>query len=106
MRAAILKSKNLLFLTLFFCVKIGNAQLSTYNPVPNIMSPDVASLGKYGTYTVNYYTGTPNISIPLHSVKENGVEVPISLSYDASGFIPNKNAGMVGLNWNLIAGGA
>jgi YD repeat-containing protein len=70
------------------------------------MSPDAATLGKYGTYNVNYYTGTPDISIGLHEVNENGMKVPIAISYDAGGFIPNKNAGIVGLNWSLTAGGA
>lgn len=74
--------------------------------LPNIMSPDVASLGKYGVYGVSYYTGAPNISIPLHEINENGLSIPLVLSYDASGFVPNKNAGLVGLNWNLTLGGA
>ncbi len=30
----------------------------------------------------------------------------LALSYDASGFIPNKNASIVGLDWNLLASGA
>jgi hypothetical protein len=74
--------------------------------VPNIQSPDVAALGKYGTYEVNLNTGSPNISIPLHTIAENGISVPISISYDASGFIPNKQPGVVGQDWNLSAGGA
>ncbi|HEX4876719.1 MAG TPA: hypothetical protein VFV31_08615, partial [Chitinophagaceae bacterium] len=74
--------------------------------VPNIMSPEAASLGKYGAYNVSYYSGSPNISIPLHEIKENGVNIPLVLTYDASGFVPNKNASMVGLNWQLVAGGA
>src|SRR5688572_23420804 len=84
----------------------SQAQQNSFNPVPNIMSPDAASLGKYGSYNVNYYTGVPDITIPLHNINESGIDVSLSLSYDASGFIPNKNAGIVGHNWNLIAGGA
>jgi hypothetical protein len=57
-------------------------------------------------YNINYYTGTPGISIPLYTLTEYGTSVPVSLSYDATGFIPNKNASVVGLNWNLSAGGA
>ncbi len=70
------------------------------------MSPEAATLGKYGSYNVNYYTGTPGISVPLHEINEAGLKIPIGLSYDAAGFIPNKNAGVAGLNWNLQAGGA
>jgi len=80
--------------------------MSNLRSLHNIMSPDAASLGKYGTYNINYHTGTPNISVPLHQVNECGIQIPISISYDASGFVPNKNAGIVGLNWSLNAGGA
>lgn len=74
--------------------------------IPNIQSPEVASLGKFGTYDVNLNTGSPSISIPLHSISESGINVPISISYDASGFIPNKQPGIIGQDWNLTAGGA
>jgi Family of unknown function (DUF5977) len=94
-----------LFWTIF-SLSLCTLQTNGQNALPNIMSPGVATLGKYGTYNINYYTGTPNISIPLHDISENGIQVPISLSYDASGFIPNKSSGQVGLNWTLMAGGA
>jgi uncharacterized protein YjhX (UPF0386 family) len=74
--------------------------------LPSAMSPEVANLGKYGTYNVNYHTGNADISVPLHSYTENGINISLGLGYDASGFVPNKSAGTVGLNWNLISGGA
>ena len=74
--------------------------------IPTIMSPEVSTLGKYGTYNISYYTGTPNISIPLHQIEENGMSIPINLFYDAGGFIPNKESGQAGLNWSLMSGGA
>lgn len=86
---------------------LAEAANNAFNKPPvNILSPDMATLGKYGNYNVNYYTGTPNISIPIYELKESGLSIPISVSNDASGFIPNKNAGVVGHNWNLTAGGA
>lgn len=74
-------------------------------PPVNIISPDVASLGTYGTYNVNLYTGSPSINLPLYELKESGVNIPITINYDASGFIPNKNSSQVGMNWNLYTGG-
>ncbi len=85
---------------------LGQNAMPVNKDLPNIMSPEAASLGKYGMYDVNLYTGSPNISIPFHQISENGVNIPIALSYDASGFIPNRNASVVGTNWNLVAGGA
>ena len=74
--------------------------------IPNVMTPEASDLGKYGTYSVNYYTGIPGIQIPLYEVKETDMSVPISLSYTGSGCIPNKNAGIAGMDWNINAGGA
>ncbi|NML22434.1 hypothetical protein HHL16_16235 [Pseudoflavitalea sp. G-6-1-2] len=104
-RLLVRKAITILLLAIITTIEL-QAQQNSFNPVPNIMSPDAATLGKYGTYNVNYYTGVPEISIPLHSINENGLNIPIALSYDASGFVPNKNAGVAGLNWSLIAGGA
>lgn len=88
-------------------VNTGYTQNNSFNKPPvSFLSPDAASLGRYGTFNVNHYTGAPNIAIPIYEIKESGLSIPISISYDASGFIPNKNSGVVGQNWNLTAGGA
>jgi len=70
-----------------------------------VMSPEIASLGKFGAYPVSYYTGTPDINIPLYQLKVHNIEIPITLQYDASGFMPNKDSGKVGHDWTLCAGG-
>lgn len=51
----------------------------------NHLTPEAASLGKYGTIAMTEYTGTPNIRIPLLEVKSGDVSYPIELYYDASG---------------------
>ena len=98
----------ILFIIAAFPVCGGiHAQTNSFSKPPvNILSPDAANLGKYGAYEVNHYTGTPNISVPIYTIKEPGIEIPISINYDASGFMPNKNSSQVGQNWNLSAGGA
>ena len=59
-------------------------------------TPEAATLNKYGDYSVGYFTGKPNISIPISASEE----VPIELSYDASGHKPEQHHGWVGLGWN------
>jgi uncharacterized repeat protein (TIGR02543 family) len=68
-------------------------------------SPTEAALGKYGSFPVSLYTGTPNISIPLFEIRNKNLSVPISLSYHASGIKVEERAGWVGLGWSLNAGG-
>lgn len=80
---------------------INNLQLSS----PSIVSPDAASLGKYGAIPVNLSTGIPGISIPFYEIKEGNISVPISLSYHAGGNKVDEVASWVGLGWSLNAGG-
>lgn len=71
----------------------------------NHLTPEAASLGKYGTIAMSEYSGTPNIRIPLLTVKSGEVSYPIELYYDASGIKVEQNATFVGLGWNLSCGG-
>ncbi|UFH53656.1 hypothetical protein [Spirosoma sp. KNUC1025] len=68
-------------------------------------SPDVASLGKYVDIPVNNYTGTPDISIPLYTIKTRDLQVPLSLNYHGSGIRVEEEASSVGLGWSLSSGG-
>lgn len=80
--------------------------ISAQQNIPiNIPTPNAASLGKYGDIPVSYYTGNPNITIPLHTFSVRGVEMPISLRYDASGVQMNVLPTWTGHNWTLDVGG-
>lgn len=66
-----------------------------------VFSPEVATMTRYGTFPVSYYTGQPDISIPIYTVKSGDYEIPISLKYDASGFRPNNPDGLLGQSWSF-----
>lgn len=51
----------------------------------NQPSPTAASLGKFGEVPVSLYTGTPNVTIPLHEVESQSLSVPIRLRYQGGG---------------------
>jgi len=70
-----------------------------------IPSPNASSLGLYTELPVSYFTGIPNISVPLYTVKGNKINMPISMSYNASGLRPEVHPGWVGNGWSLQAGG-
>lgn len=69
-------------------------------------SPNASALLQYANVPVNLYTGVADISVPLYDFPGRKVNVPISLSYHASGIKVKDIASSVGLGWNLNAGGA
>ncbi|MEM6631276.1 MAG: RHS repeat domain-containing protein [Bacteroidota bacterium] len=79
-------------------------QLDMLMRVPQ--TPEAAAFIQHGNIPVNMYTGTPQISIPLHNIDGREFALPISLTYDASGIKVDQIATWVGLGWNLNAGGA
>ena len=103
----------------WMCLLIGilsaKAQDSDANPfdysgeldrmvnIPN--SPEAEAFSKYGNTSVNMYTGTPNIGVPLYTYNGRELNIPINLSYDATGIKVEQTATQVGLGWNLAIGG-
>jgi len=103
MKARFINLRILMLSGLFFCSIIT---MSQERELPlNIQSPNSASLGTFGNAPVNYYTGSPNITIPIHSLNAYGLSMDIYLSYAASGIQIDRHPGWVGQNWNLQAGG-
>ena len=80
-----------------------NDQFTKIVSIPN--SPEAEAFTKYGEYPINQYTGTPNIEIPIYTIKGRELDIPITLTYDASGIKVNQIASNVGLGWNLMVGG-
>src|ERR1035437_4672895 len=68
-------------------------------------SPEVAMLSKFQNINVSTYTGVPDLSIPLYTIKVDGVEIPIVLRYNPSGIYVAEEATWIGLGWDLSAGG-
>jgi len=96
--------RNILILALIVSSCVISAQDSQFNvEIPR--TPTAASLGKYGDIPVSYHTGVPNISIPIYTVQEGNLTLPISFSYHSSGIKINETASWVGLGWTLNAGG-
>jgi YD repeat-containing protein len=78
-----------------------NLTLKSYAPV----SPNASGLGIYGDIPVGFYSGTPDISVPVYTIKTNGVNFPIELNYHADGLKVLSEATFVGLDWTLSNGG-
>ena len=84
-------------------VNWGYSQDVHQNIVPP--SPNATGFAKYVDTPVSYYTGIPNISIPIYEITAKGFSLPINLSYHAGGIKVSQEASWVGLGWSLNAGG-
>jgi YD repeat-containing protein len=61
---------------------------------------------KFEEIPVGYYTGIPNVSIPITSAKlKNGQTLEVKLDYHPANINANQEASDCGLGWSLIAGG-
>lgn len=96
-------SKAFVTFILFAVAFTGEAQPLQKNVIP--ASPEAASLAKYGTIPVSKYTGTASTSVPIYTLKVGQLELPVSISYHASGIRVTDLASNVGLGWSLNAGG-
>lgn len=94
------------YLLLFSIVFINNtySQISAFKLDP-VKSPDATAFVNANFMNLDEYIGKANISIPLYSINLDGLEIPISLTYDTGGVKVNTTASNVGLNWSLNAGG-
>src|SRR5882724_4929646 len=77
----------------------GHTQNFNPNNLTNINppSPEVAALGKYLDMPVGYATGTAAVSVPIYTVKNGSLEVPVSLSYHTGGIKVEEAASWIGL---------
>ncbi|WP_375448652.1 RICIN domain-containing protein [uncultured Fibrella sp.] len=99
-------AKNVLLRVVLSLSIVANANAQFQRQDYSSPSPNAASLGLNGEVPVSLYTGLPNIEIPIYTIEQGNLKVPITLSYHASGVRVNQHPGWVGLNWNLNAGGA
>ena len=103
--------KKLLYLFCLVSISSVNSQNQTDNffstPKSYPVAPSAYEFAKYGNIPVSYYTGIPNVSIPIYTIEAgaNDLQIPISLSYHSNGFKVNEESGWTGLGWTLNAGG-
>lgn len=71
----------------------------------SVASPNAAGLGKFADIPVNFNNGLPQVIVPIATVSEAHLQLPLSLQYHAAGVKVGEVASWVGLNWVLNAGG-
>lgn len=101
---------NILYLLAFLLSLNINAQhfeeeTDKFSPKNIPPSPVAASLGNYGNIPVGMSTGSPNVNLEIYTLKENGISIPVSLSYSSNGVRVDATSKQLGIDWDLIVGG-
>jgi YD repeat-containing protein len=83
----------------YLAAQNGNMEIAPVRVIgPN---PEAAKIAQYGAYSISYYTGKPEISVPLHTIQTADLSLPISLIYESTGMKPDDLASWVGTGWML-----
>ncbi|MDU1893046.1 MAG: hypothetical protein E6767_20410 [Dysgonomonas sp.] len=71
------------------------------NPQVKIETPGVSQMSRHDNISINEYLGIPDISIPLCNMELPDINIPLSISYQATGIKVNQDASSVGIGWDL-----
>lgn len=97
-----------LFFLILSCPEVaaqGESLKSNYYENLNPASPVKGVFGSFGNTKINHYTGLPEIKLDMFTLEGRESNLPISLSYDASGVRTDDLSGPAGMKWSLNAGG-
>lgn len=98
--------KTLINLVLLFGVIEGTVAQRLTDMVNYPITPQASAIFKSIDAPVSYYTGQPNVSIPIYTISQDGVQVPISISFSTSGILVTEEATNIGLGIRLNWGGS
>ncbi|SDP94123.1 hypothetical protein SAMN05428975_3864 [Mucilaginibacter sp. OK268] len=84
----------------FHAIAQSAADFQNIIPVSTV-SPNAASLGKFGDVPVSYATGIPSVTIPLYEINVGKIKIPLSLDYHGGGVRVDEVSSSVGTSWAL-----
>ncbi|OYQ35453.1 hypothetical protein CHU92_10770 [Flavobacterium cyanobacteriorum] len=91
------------------CITIGAYAQNSAIKTPSITppSPTVANLMNFEEVPIDYYSGQPDISIPIYTKALNSeLSLPVVLKYNTMGLRIESRSGWTGTGWSLDTGGA
>ena len=67
-------------------------------------SPEVSALLEYSVPDVDQCTGQPSIALPIYTLRQGTLELPISIGYQSGGVRMMQEVSTAGLSWRLDCG--
>ncbi|GAB3359903.1 hypothetical protein GCM10027566_25480 [Arachidicoccus ginsenosidivorans] len=68
------------------------------------VSPTTYQFTKYEDLPIGKYTGVADVTVPLYTIEQGDLTIPITVNYHTGGIKVNEEASWVGLGWNLPLG--
>ena len=99
------KTLNQIIICALLMINTFNYNTIAQDILPTPPTPQSAQFMRYGEIPVGHTTGVPQIEIPIYTINTGIIDIPISISYHASGFKVNDVASPVGLGWVVNANG-
>lgn len=78
-----------------------------FDPTIQVQRPaaETQAVCDFAEVPVDLHTGRVNIAIPLYTVENGDIRIPITLAYHGGGIRVSDECGAVGLGWTLQVGG-
>lgn len=73
--------------------------------INQLLNPTPAAFVEHGFFSVGHNTGNVKVGIPLYTIVDGDISVPISINYTQSSVKVNTIASNTGLGWSLDYGG-
>ena len=109
------QAKRSVFALCLACMGLGmqaqsgsNMQDYSLNHNPDdyqIATPNAATFNRYVNNPVDLYSGSAKLDIPIYTLTDGAIQIPIRLHYATTGIKVSEEASWVGLGWNLAVGG-
>ncbi|WP_314057650.1 hypothetical protein, partial [Empedobacter brevis] len=99
--------KNIVLLSLLTLSNYINAQQNSYVPSTEVTPPSLENyfFTKNGNLDISGNKGGFSHQLPIYSLKNGDINLNLNLTYYTDGVKVNDIAGLVGMGWNLNAGG-
>jgi len=103
-----MRTKKTIIFILFLIAGIHlRAQEDSYTTsLPDVVPPAPISqiFQKFLGYPISHATGTVDVTIPIYTIEENGLSIPMEMKYHSSGVKAQDPIGVIGSNWSLFPG--
>ncbi|WP_299432030.1 hypothetical protein [uncultured Aquimarina sp.] len=89
------------FVFFWICISAVSQTVENQRPDVTPTAPAAYEFLKYGDIPMNEYTGKATITVPIHTIEMDGIQLPLQMNYTTGGIRVTQEASVVGLGWDF-----